>query len=79
MEKLVVKGKKEIKLLLTDSLHQTILALGVAKAGKKADKIIARSVKRLSAVVAKQMKKELKQINKLKKKTERKKELVLEA
>lgn len=79
MEKLVVKGKKEIKLLLADSLHQTIQALGVEKVGKKADKIVARSVKKLSAVVAKQMKKELKKINKLKKKTERKKEAVLEA
>lgn len=74
MEKLIVKGKKEIRLLLTDSLHQTIQALGVANVGRKADKIVDRSAKRLSTVVARQMKKELKKIAKLKKKVEKKKD-----
>lgn len=60
MEKLVLKGKKEIKMLLVDSLHQTVQALGIAKSKKKANKLIDRSAKKLAAVVAVQMKKELK-------------------
>jgi hypothetical protein len=73
MEKLVVKGKKEIRIHLADSLHQTIQTLGVAKAGKKSEKLIERSSKKLAALVGRQMKKELKKISKLKKKTESKK------
>jgi hypothetical protein len=74
MEKLILKGKKEVKNLLIDSLHQTIQALGVSKSSKKADKLVARSAKKLSSVVAKQMKKDAKKVNKMKKKTQRKKE-----
>ena len=74
MEKLVVKGKKEIRLHLTDSLNQTIQTLGVSKPGKKTQKFVAKSTKKLAKLVGKQMKKELKEIGKLKKKTERKKE-----
>ncbi len=73
MEKLVVKGKKEIRMHLADALHQTIQTLGISKVGKKSEKVIKRSSKKLSALVGKQMKKELKKISKLKKKTERKK------
>jgi ABC-type glucose/galactose transport system permease subunit len=76
MEKLILKGKKEVKNLLTDSMHQTIQALGVTKASKKADKVVKRSVKKLAAVVAKQLKKERKNITKLMKDTEKKKEKV---
>jgi hypothetical protein len=74
MGKLVLKGKKEIKNVLVDSLHQTIQALGVSKSSKKADKVLARSAKKLSVVVAKQMKKDSKKVNKMKSKTQRKKE-----
>ena len=74
MEKLVVKGKKEIRMHLVDALHQTIQTLGIAKAGKKTEKLIEKSSKKLAAIVGKQMKKELKKISKLKKKTERRKE-----
>jgi hypothetical protein len=79
MEKLILKGKKEIKNLLIDSLHQTIQALGVSKSSKKADKLVARSAKKLSAVVAKQMKKDSKKVTKMKSKTERKKEELVTA
>ena len=74
MEKLIVKGNKEIKMHLADSLQQTIQTLGVSKPKKKTTKLIARSSKKLAKLVGKQMKKELKSIAKLKKKTERKKE-----
>ncbi len=76
MEKLILKGKKEVKNLLVDSLHQTIQALGVSKSSKKADKLVARSAKKIAVVVAKQLKKDRRQLTKLKKKTERKKETV---
>lgn len=74
MEKLVVKGKKEVRLHLSDSIHQTIQTLGLTKANKRTEKLIDRSTKKLAAVVAKQMKKELKKLAQLKKKTERKKQ-----
>ena len=72
MEKLVVKGKKEIKMLLVDSLHQTVQALGITKSKKKANRLIEKSAKRLAAVVATQMKRELKKIKNLKIKKEKK-------
>lgn len=74
MEKLVVKGKKEIRMHLADALHQTIQALGISKTGKKSERLIKKSSKKLAALVGKQMKKELNKISKLRKKTERKKE-----
>jgi hypothetical protein len=74
MEKLVVKGKKEVRLHLADALHQTIHTLGVSALSKKSEKLIARSSKKLAALVGKQIKKELKHISKMKKKTERKKD-----
>ena len=74
MEKMVVKGRKEIRLLLNDSLHQTIQALGIADPGKKVSKMVARSAKGLSSQVAKQMRKELKKMSKLRKKAERRKQ-----
>ncbi|MFM9840950.1 MAG: hypothetical protein ACKVOQ_21970 [Cyclobacteriaceae bacterium] len=79
MEKLILKGKKEIKNLLVDSMHQTIQTLGVSKSSKKADKLVARSAKKLSAVVAKQMKKDSKKVSKVKSKTQRKKEELVTA
>jgi len=78
MEKLVVKGKKEIRMHLADALHQTIQTLGISKAGKKSERLIAKSSKKLAALVGRQMKKELKKISKLKKKTQRKKEHAVE-
>ena len=77
MEKLVLKGKKEVRMLLMDSLHQTIHTLGVAKSGRKVERQIEKSAKKLATLVGKQLKKDLKKINKLKKKTARKKEVEL--
>ncbi len=74
MEKLILKGKKEVKNLLVDSLHQTIQALGVSKSSKKADKLVERSAKKLAAVVADRLKKDRKKLTKARKKTERKRE-----
>ena len=73
MEKLILKGKKEVKNLLVDSMHQTIQALGVSKSTKKADKLVERASKKLATVVAKQLKKDSKKVNKLKKKVNPKK------
>lgn len=72
MEKLVLKGKKEIRMLLADSLNQTVQALGVTKSKKKAERLIEKSSKRLAAVVAAQMKKELKKLKSPKEKKEKK-------
>lgn len=76
MEKLILKGKKEVKNLLIDSLHQTIQALGVSKSSKKADKLVERSAKKLAAVVADRLKKDRKKLTKAKKQNQRKKEEV---
>jgi len=62
MEKLVLKGKKEIRLLLADSMHQTVQALGITKSKKKANKLIEKSSRKLGSLIAAQMKKELKKI-----------------
>lgn len=76
MEKLILKGKKEVKNLLVDSLHQTIQALGVSKSSKKADKLVMRSAKKLAVVVSKQLKKDRNKLTKVKSKMERKKQQV---
>jgi hypothetical protein len=64
MEKLVLKGKKEIRLLLVDSLHQAVQALGVTQSKKRTEKTINKSARRIAELVATQMKKELKEIKK---------------
>jgi hypothetical protein len=66
MEKLVVKGKKEIRLLLVDSLHQTVQALGVTRSKKRTEKAINKSARSIAELVAVQMKKELKKTKKTK-------------
>jgi len=66
MEKLVLKGKKEIRLLLVDSLHQTVQALGVNNSKKKTEKVINKAAKRIAELVADQMKKEMKKIKEAK-------------
>lgn len=71
MEKLILKGKKEIRLLLKDSLHQTVQAVGITKSKKKTEKAINRSAKRISELVAEQMKKELKKLKDVKEKNDR--------
>ncbi|MDZ7646408.1 MAG: hypothetical protein U5K54_04085 [Cytophagales bacterium] len=66
MEKLVLKGKKEIRLLLVDSLHQTVQALGVSRSKKRTEKTINKSARRIADLVTAQMKKEIKEIKKAK-------------
>jgi diphthamide synthase subunit DPH2 len=76
MEKLVLKGKKEIRLLLVDSLHQTVQALVVNKSKKKTERVINKASRKIATLVAAQMKRELKKIkneNKKKGKASRKK------
>jgi hypothetical protein len=68
MEKLVLKGKKEIRLILADSMHQTVKALGVTKSKKKTDKLIDKSAKRIAELVADQVKKDSKKIKSVKEK-----------
>jgi len=62
MEKLVVKGKKEIRMMLADSLHETIKTVGLTKSVKKLEKALEKSSRKLAAKVAQQMKKELKKM-----------------
>lgn len=79
MEKLVLKGKKEIRLLLADSMHQTVQALGITKSKKKANEVIEKSSRKLASLIAAQMKKELKKIRSAKiRKSKKTKEQELE-
>lgn len=64
MEKLVLKGKKEIRHMLSDSLHETIKTLGVSKSPKKVERVLEKSSRKLASKVARQMKKELKKMRK---------------
>jgi len=62
MEKLVLKGKKEIRLILVEALNQTVGTLGLIKSKKKTSKVINKASRRIAELVAAQMKKELKKI-----------------
>ncbi len=62
MKKLPLMGKKEIRLLLGDSLQQTVNSLGVTKSKKKTVRLINKSAKRIAELVAAQIKKEMKKI-----------------
>jgi FKBP-type peptidyl-prolyl cis-trans isomerase len=64
MEKTILKGKKEIRTLLADSLHEAIKTLGVAKAPRKFEKTLEKTSKKLASQVARQMKKEIKKMQK---------------
>ncbi len=64
MEKLAPKRKKEVRTLLSDSLHETIKTLGVSKSGKKVEKILERSSRKLAAKVVSRIKRELKKMSK---------------
>ncbi len=68
MEKLVLKGKKEIRSILADSMHQTVKALGVTKSKNKTDKLIDKSAKRIAELVVDQVKKDSKKIKRVKEK-----------
>ena len=64
MEKVAIKDKKAIRVKLTDSLHETIKTLGISKEGKKVEKILAKTSRKLAAKVAERMKKETKKMHK---------------
>ena len=64
MEKLVVKGKKEIRMMLADSLHETIKTVGLSTSAKKVEKALEKTSKKLASTVARQMKRELKKMRK---------------
>jgi len=68
MEKVILKGKKEIRLILKDSLHKAVQTLGVAKSKKKLDKLIDKSVKRIAELVAIKVKKDSKKTKSVKEK-----------
>ena len=72
---MIIKGKKEVKNLLVDSLHQTIQVLGIAKSTKKGDKLVNASAKKIAALVSKQLKKDRKKVSKAMKKNDKKKEI----
>ncbi len=73
MEKLVLKGKKEIRMMLSDSLHETIKTLGVANSPKKVEKVLEKTSRKLASKVARQMKKDLKKMHKANNKAKSKK------
>jgi hypothetical protein len=64
MEKATPKHKKEVRTLLSDSLHETIKNLGISKSGKKVEKILERTSKKLASKVVGRMKREMKKMKK---------------
>lgn len=72
MEKLALKGKKEIRSILGDSLQKTVQALGLNKSKGKTVKVINKAAKRIAELVADQLKKEMKKIKDAEGKKEKK-------
>jgi nucleotidyltransferase/DNA polymerase involved in DNA repair len=64
MQKSAVKDKKAIRVKLNDSLHETIKNLGISKSGKKFEKILQKTSRKLAAEVAIRLKKESKKMHK---------------
>ena len=64
MEKQAIKDKKAIRTKLTDSLHETIKTLGIAKSGKKVEKLLEKTSRKLAAEVISRLKKESKKMQK---------------
>jgi len=62
MEKMVLKGKKEIKHLVSDSIHDTIKTTGLSKEGKKLQKLVTKASKKIAAKVAKKIEGDLKKV-----------------
>lgn len=76
MEKITKKGKKkEIRSLLVDRLHEAIKTLGVAKSGKKVEKILDKTSKKLATRVVSQLKKESKKMRKASSKVKKEKKV----
>jgi hypothetical protein len=64
MEKTTPKHKKEVRTILTESLHETIKTLGISKSGKKIEKALEKTSKKLASTVVDRMKRELKKMKK---------------
>ena len=64
MEKTATKDKKEIRVKLSDSLHEAIKTLGIAKSGKKVEKILEKTSRKLASKVANRIRKESKKKHK---------------
>jgi hypothetical protein len=75
MEKNVIKDRKEIRLLLSDSLHETLKNLGVSKSGKKVEKILKKTSRKLADKVADKLKREMKKMRKAGVKTKKEKKV----
>jgi hypothetical protein len=75
MGKLALKHKKEVRTILTDSLHETIKTLGVSKSGKKVEKILAKTSRKLAAEVVNRIKRELKKMHKVESKVRKEKKV----
>lgn len=76
MEKMVLKGKKEISLLVSDSIHDTIKTTGLSKEGKKLQKLVTKASKKIAQKVSKKIKGDLKKSKPKEKKVTAKKETV---
>ena len=64
MEKQAIKNKKAIRTKLTDTLHETIKTLGVSKEGKKVEKLLQKTSRKLASEVISRLKKESKKMQK---------------
>jgi nucleotidyltransferase/DNA polymerase involved in DNA repair len=64
MEKSTNKNKKSIRVKLSASLHEAVKNLGIEKSGKKFEKILEKTSKKLAAEVASRLKKESKKMQK---------------
>jgi seryl-tRNA synthetase len=76
MEKMILKGKKEITLLVSDSIHDTIKTTGLSKEGKKLQKLVNKASKKIALKVSKKIKSDLK---KAKPKVKKEKKEVVES
>ena len=64
MEKSALKGKKEIRTVLADTLHEAIKTLGVSKSPKRMERALDKTSRKLANQLVKQLKKDLKKSNK---------------
>lgn len=74
MEKLVLKGKKEIRRKLVESLHLAVQAMGLSKPKKKIEKVMDKTAKRIAELIASQIKNDSKKVKDVKEEKKDKKE-----
>jgi hypothetical protein len=56
MEKIVLKGKKEIALLVSASINEIIKTVGLLKQGKKLEQLVEKASGKIASKVSKKMK-----------------------